>query len=242
MPSADHGRSFGLVVGRALLLGLLGTLSLGAVPDMSRPAPPRTSGGKVKVVVSGRVVESKFGLERAGAIRYQREPVVPLEEGIVYGWAMRLAPPFHAVKVVEKLLLPGPAKWDIDAPYKRIVSGDRRSCLLEMTLTPDANGWISNTWNVSASDPPGRGSCTVTIGDERPKVYRILFVRPGKAPASQQVQESTPEADPPEEEPVPTSQPAEPKKVDEMAALKELDRQLGQEHPATAPATTEPSH
>lgn len=89
---------------------------------------------------------------------------LPLRDGQVFGWRIKLAPTGVPLRVREAITLPAePKTWgDPEPELKRRTSADGRTVQSEYRLEARA-GYLSNAWAVSPGDPKGAWQMKVSV-------------------------------------------------------------------------------
>jgi hypothetical protein len=154
-----------------LSLALLAALALPGLPatgaNAANPAPPST----VRVLSAQTGL---FGQVDDPAPTFTPSATVPLRDGQVFGWRMKVDTRQPRVRVLEELTLPQePRTWgDPEPGLKRKTSPDGRTATTEVWLEP-RDGYISHTWVVTQGDPPGPWVIRVQVDGQPPRVFRL---------------------------------------------------------------------
>ncbi|MEH2192806.1 MAG: hypothetical protein V7K98_09205 [Nostoc sp.] len=114
------------------------------------------------------VSNSEFGLKRIdseGNVRILRTIRVPLQQGNVYGWRIKLKDYQGEVKWREVLHLPKPPEtWGTDNGEDFSISADGTTSITRRTQ-PAPDGVIENFWTIAPGDPVGKYRIEVYIDD-----------------------------------------------------------------------------
>jgi len=119
------------------------------------------------------VLESRFGIltEAAdGSLEFHDTFEIPLTQGTVYGWGVRLSDAAEVTAWTETYILPA--------------SDGKENKKLTNTLegTP-VEGWIGNAWVVEANDPPGKYVIQVSVAGAVVKEFEF-HVKGGQSPST----------------------------------------------------------
>lgn len=122
-------------------------------------------------------VSAEFGfVDDEGVLHPSAE--IPHYPGSAFGWRLQLGCE-HTVAVDEELRLPSAGDWGTDPDVTVSANGKLARVHSEAACL---DGWIENTWTVSAGDPPGIWSLRVTAAGFATQTFRATFV-PTVAPA-----------------------------------------------------------
>lgn len=99
---------------------------------------------------------------------------LPLKDGQVFGWRIRLRSTRPEVTVHEQLTLPAePRTWgDPEPDIRRRTSADGRSAESVYRKRP-VDGVIWHTWQVTQGDPRGTWTLTLRVEQAPPVVLRL---------------------------------------------------------------------
>ncbi|MEH1942274.1 MAG: hypothetical protein V7L01_18950 [Nostoc sp.] len=148
-----------------LISGIIGSEPINAtsvlrVNAISSPAPKNTK----QITVSN----TEFGLKRVdskGNVTIFRTTRVPLQQGNVYGWRIKLKDYQGEVKWREVLHLPKPPEtWGTDNGEDFSISADGTTSITRRTQTA-TEGVIENFWTIAPGDPLGKHRIEVYIDD-----------------------------------------------------------------------------
>jgi hypothetical protein len=156
-------------LGQALVLAL----SLSAQASPAAPPSSKTpSAGAGLRVLSAQA--GLFGTVEDVAPTFTPSNTVPLRDGQVFGWRMKVDTTQRRVRVVEELTLPQePRTWgDPEPGLKRKTSADGRTATTDTWLEP-REGFISHTWVVTQGDPKGTWVLKVVVEGQPPQVFRL---------------------------------------------------------------------
>jgi hypothetical protein len=161
----------------SLPLWLAGVLDLGLGP-LATAGPAAWAPSKDPAAAAAvRVLSAQaglFGLADDTAPVFTPSAMVPLRDGQVFGWRMKVDTTQRRVRVVEELTLPQePKTWgDPEPDIKRKTSADGRTATTDMWLEP-RDGFISHTWVVTQGDPKGTWVLKVEVDGQPARVFRL---------------------------------------------------------------------
>jgi hypothetical protein len=155
------------------LAGVL--LALGLFSAGSPAAPPAPAAPSTAAAV--RVLSAQaglFGLVDDTTPVFTPSATVPLRDGQVFGWRLKVDTMQRRVRVVEELTLPQePKTWgDPEPGIKRKTSADGRTATTDIWLEP-RDGFISHTWVVTQGDPKGSWVLKVVVDGQPARVFRL---------------------------------------------------------------------
>ncbi|MEA5604184.1 hypothetical protein [Nostoc sp. UHCC 0252] len=114
------------------------------------------------------VSNTEFGLKRVdskGNVTIFRTTRVPLQEGNIYGWRIKLKDYQGEVKWREVLYLPKPPEtWGTDNGEDFSISKDGTTSITRRTQSA-LDGVIENFWTIAPGDPVGKYRIEVYIDD-----------------------------------------------------------------------------
>jgi len=160
------------------VLGLTGLLATGcwagpAAPQKA-PSPPRPVAAQPVEVLA-----SEFGtVDDDGVVTPTSE--IPLYDGSLFGWRIKLPHCEELVDVREELQLPDVGDWDRADGMS--ISKDRRTAIVH-SATECHGGWIAKIWSVTTSDPPGEWALRVHVKGYAPVTFAATFTPPPPAPS-----------------------------------------------------------
>lgn len=114
------------------------------------------------------IMHSKMGVfvrQADGTLRFDETKVVPLRDKQGYGWVIYLRTNKPSIKYTEQLKLAGASEWGIPDSVQHSISGDKTTITVQRERSGDTSR-IASIWSVSAYDPPGPASFTITIEDK----------------------------------------------------------------------------
>ncbi|MDZ8186177.1 MAG: hypothetical protein RMX96_15150 [Nostoc sp. ChiSLP02] len=128
------------------------------------PTPTLAPRNSKPIIISN----AEFGLKRVdakGNVTILQTKTVPLQEGIAYGWRMKLKDYQGEVKWREVLRLPKPPQtWGTDNGEDFSISADGTTSTTRRTESaPD--GTIENFWTIAPGDPLGKYKIEVYVND-----------------------------------------------------------------------------
>jgi hypothetical protein len=114
------------------------------------------------------VSNTEFGIKRVdskGNVTIFQTKRVPLQEGNVYGWRIKLKDYQGEVKWREVLRLPKPPEtWGTDSGENFSISADGTTSTTRRTQSAK-EGVIENFWTIAPGDPVGKYKIEVYIDD-----------------------------------------------------------------------------
>ena len=115
-----------------------------------------------------------FGAPGTEAVPFTPSGRLPLRDGQVFGWRMKVDTHQRRIHVREELTLPRePKTWgDPEPDLKRKTSPDGRTATTEVLLQPE-NGYIFHTWAVTQGDPEGTWIIKVFVEGQPERVLRL---------------------------------------------------------------------
>jgi hypothetical protein len=156
------------------LLGVVALAGCWSAPPPVAPIPARAAPPVVHRDPEPTTAE--FGIvDDDGVLHPATE--IPHYPGSAFGWRLQLGCE-HTVEVDEELRLPSPGDWSADPDIRVSANGKTARVHSEAACV---DGWIENTWTVSAGDPPGAWSLRVTAAGFAPQTFRATF-EPTEAP------------------------------------------------------------
>ncbi|BDI17704.1 hypothetical protein ANSO36C_35060 [Nostoc cf. commune SO-36] len=125
------------------------------------------------------VSNSEFGLKRVdskGNVTIFQTTRVPLQEGNVYGWRIKLKDYQGEVKWREVLRLPKPPEtWSTDNGENFSMSADGMTSITRRTQSAP-EGVIENFWTITPGDPIGKHRIQVYIDDRLISTFEFEII------------------------------------------------------------------
>ena len=147
-----------------VLLSIVSTTSIQALASSSKQVEQQRPTGIFGIIVENQ--EGNRGLEVTST--------VPLTEGQIYGWIIRLPENFVKVKWKEVFELPAkPDKWGGSGDIE--ISQDRKISTMEKEVVVKS-GTIQNFWKVLAGDPVGDYVIRVYVNDHLLDIFQFEVV------------------------------------------------------------------
>ena len=154
-------------------LGLMGLLLTGCWADPVAPRSPAPPARPV-VVQPPEVMASEFGtVNEDGVVTPAAE--IPLHDGSLFGWRIKLPRCEEVVDIREELQLPGVGDWDPSEGM--VISKDRQTAIVHSGAECH-DGWIAKIWSVATSDPPGEWVLRVHVKGYAPVTFSATFTPP----------------------------------------------------------------
>ncbi|MEH2011757.1 hypothetical protein [Nostoc sp.] len=159
-----------------LMFGIIASEPIAANPIVVQnviPFPPPTNAKQITVS------SALFGLKRVdtkGNVTIFQTTRVPLQEGNVYGWRIKLKDYQGEVKWREVLHLPKPPEsWGTDNGEDFSISADGTTSVTRRTQSaPD--GVIENFWTIAPGDPVGKHRIEVYIDDRLISTFEFEII------------------------------------------------------------------
>ncbi|MEH2160577.1 MAG: hypothetical protein V7K38_05915 [Nostoc sp.] len=148
-----------------LIFGVICSEAIAATSGVVQNSTPFPTPTSLKNIT---VSNTEFGLKRVdskGNVTIFRTTRVPLQQGNVYGWRIKLKDYQGEVKWREVLHLPKPPEtWGTDNGEDFSISADGTTSITRRTQSaPD--GVIENFWTIAPGDPVGKYRIEVYIDD-----------------------------------------------------------------------------
>ncbi|MBD2612208.1 hypothetical protein VF14_33910 [Nostoc linckia z18] len=148
-----------------LIFGVISSKPINAISVVGQNATSFPTPSSLKKIT---VSNAEFGLKRVdtkGNVTIFQTTTVPLQEGNVYGWRMKLKNYQGEVKWREVLRLPKPPQtWGTDNGENFSISADGTTSITRRTQ-PATDGVIENFWTIAPGDPLGKYKIEVYIDD-----------------------------------------------------------------------------
>ena len=158
------------------MLGLIGLVLTGC---WSGPAAYQNAAPPARPVAArpAEVMASDFGtVNEDGVVTPATE--IPLYDGSLFGWRVKLPRCEETVEVREELQLPDVGDWD--RAEGMMISKDRRTAIVH-SATECHDGWIAKIWSIAPSDPPGEWVLRVHVKGYSPLTFSATVAAPPPA-------------------------------------------------------------
>ena len=149
------------------ILGLSATVA-GVAQEEDDSATERTSVAAFGIVVS----------DAEGTSRFVETDIVRNEEGQGYGWFILVGDSEEPITWTERLTLPeAPLTWgSAEVALNVSISADRRTATTIVEDQSDADGYISQFWEVALGDPAGEYRMEVLFANGRVVVFDFALL------------------------------------------------------------------
>ena len=161
----------------ALTVALLITPEIGCWSDAQRPPAAPPPAARPAPAQPAEVAAAEFGtVNEDGVVTPATE--IPLYDGSLFGWRIKIPGCEPLIEVREELTLPGPGDWERGEGMT--ISRDQQTAIVRSDAECH-DGWVAKIWSVAAGDPPGDWVLRVTVKGYAPLTFAAA-VNPPPAP------------------------------------------------------------